>query len=83
FNLINPGADGKFGTRDDVRLRVGLVQYNSRAHTITLAIGPRALIHGTTALVVQPWGVTNMLGQSLDGELTGHPGSRFLVLIGL
>jgi hypothetical protein len=57
--------------------------YSARAHTIRLVIAPRALVHGPSVLNVSPAGIANLLGQTLDGQQTGIPGTNFVATIGL
>ena len=88
FTLHGAGADGVFGTEDDLHDPVGGIQYNDAAATVFLALsGPlpagiwRASLHGgLTDRVGNPWTGphtwTFFAGDFIDTDQDGIPDDR-------
>jgi uncharacterized delta-60 repeat protein len=75
FSLEALAADATF----DQPVRIVKAAYNSRAHTITLALARRPAVHGTIQITVSAAGIVNRFGQELAGD--GISGDDFVSLI--
>ncbi len=84
YRLVAAGADGRFGTRDDVPIRLSSAAYNAANNTVTLtsarpysqALLTRLTINGTSAS-----GVTGASGQLLDGNGDSQTGGDYVAQI--
>src|SRR5262249_38496868 len=78
YTLLLPGADGRFGTKDDVKIPITKAAYNSTAHTVTLSPAHNFGLHQTARLKVNgmaPQGLASATGVLLDRANNGMPGS--------
>lgn len=80
FSLRGGGADGTFGTADDVSVPLARLSYQARARTITLNFA-RPSQAGTMQLVVAAAGVVDLAGQRLDGDGDGTPGGDYVAVL--
>ncbi len=80
YRITVPGADGRLGTRDDVRVAVRSASYDATALTVTLTPARRLNIHRRFRLTVRgtsPGGLTDATGILLDGDRDGRPGGDY------
>lgn len=78
YTLTAAGRDRRFGTRDDVRVRIGSASYNAATNSVTLT--PRGRFQANLAyqLRVVGSGLTDAAGRPLDGNRDGTPGGDAL-----
>lgn len=80
FRLTSAGFDQRFGTRDDRDIPLRRVVYHPSASIVQLIpVHPLAL-NGTHRLTVT--GLTDRLGQQVDGDGDGLPGGVYQTTIG-
>ncbi len=80
YRIIAPGKDGKFGTRDDTRIRVKSAVYDPASQTVTLRPRIRLNVHRRFQVTVGasvPHGVRDLKGRLLDGDRDGLPGGNY------
>jgi uncharacterized repeat protein (TIGR01451 family) len=86
YRLAAPGRDQLFGTRDDHPLRLRSVAVGPDARTVTLTPGPRLGLRGRRFLLsvngTAPGGLTDQVGNLLDGDRDGRPGGVFVTTFG-
>ena len=75
YVLIVPGRDGKFGTRDDRRIRLTSARYNASTESVTLRPAVRLVLRHT--YMIQVSGITGANGAILDGAGNGQPASLY------
>jgi uncharacterized repeat protein (TIGR01451 family) len=85
YRLVAAGRDRRFGTPDDVVIRLASAAYDASSKTVTLApgrpINPRMpLLLGVNGLT--PTGVSSTTGVLLDGNNDGIPGGNYLATVG-
>ena len=76
YHLAFRGPDGKFGTRDDILIKILSAQYNDVDHTVTLHPARLLPLSSRYRLTVRgsgPKGVTDKSETLLDGKSTGSP----------
>jgi hypothetical protein len=84
YIIVNPGPDGRVGTRDDRTIRVKTAVYDGARSTVTLTSARRLDLHRRYQLVVNgstPTGVADIAGNLLDGDGNGQPGSNYVVML--
>jgi hypothetical protein len=77
YQIIDPGPDGRFGTRDDRTVAVLSAVYDAALHTVTLSPVTRLDWHkfyGVRVMASAPSGIANPSGVRLDGDGSGHAG---------
>jgi hypothetical protein len=79
YTLAYAGRDRKFGTRDDQKIRLASVSYNSAAHTVTLKPRGQLKLTGIARLLVDH--VLDAWGRPFDGNSDGQPGGAFTALL--
>ena len=75
YTMVYAGRDGKFGTRDDVKINLAKskLSYNPATSVITLTPpGGRLLLTGTARLTIA--NLKDNLGRPFDGDHNGLPG---------
>lgn len=80
FQLVTPGADGRFGTRDDHRIVIDTATYDNVNRTVTLNLKRRLPLSSRVQLTVvgvRPDGIRNLDGTFLAGQ-NGIPGTNFV-----
>jgi uncharacterized repeat protein (TIGR01451 family) len=85
YVLISAGADGRLGTRDDVKILIASATYTTGVRTVTLIPAQALLISGLYRLKISgqtPRGVTDTEGQLLSGNSSGRPGGTFAARFG-
>jgi uncharacterized repeat protein (TIGR01451 family) len=85
YRVVGPGCDGRFGTRDDVRIGLLAASYDSASRTVTLHPARRLNFHHRFQITVAgavPKGVMGLGGQFLDGGHNGHPGRDATIVFG-
>ncbi len=84
YQLVAPGRDGRFGTRDDVRIGVSSARYDAASRTVTLHPIRRLNLHRVYQLTVigtGAGGLTDRFGYPMDGNGDGRPGGNFVARI--
>jgi VCBS repeat-containing protein len=77
YQLVTPGRDGRFGTRDDRRMPLGSAIYNAANRTVTLQTRALLPLNGRYRLTVRDGtagGLTTTAGVALDGNVDGIAG---------
>ncbi len=82
--VLSAGRDGKFGTLDDVPIRLTSATYNATTYTVTLTpvtpLGPGGLFRLRINRVITPVvgpGVADAAGNLLDGDGDGRAGGMY------
>ncbi|WP_435016345.1 choice-of-anchor Q domain-containing protein [Tundrisphaera sp. TA3] len=81
YRLVGPGRDGRFGTRDDLRIRIRSADYDQATATVTLRPPARLILRGRFRLTLNgmpPGGIADAAGHLLDGDGDGRPGGDFV-----
>ena len=84
YHLVGRGPDGKFGTRDDLLIKILSAQYNDADHTVTLHPARLIPLSSRLRLTVRgsgPKGVADKSETLLDGKSTGQPGSDYVTTV--
>jgi hypothetical protein len=81
YRLAAAGRDRRFGTRDDVRIRLRSAVYNPAARSVTLIPAGRVILNRTLQLRLNASGLVDAFGRPLDGDRDGRAGGDFVVLI--
>jgi len=84
YRLVAAGPDGRLGTRDDRRIRLGSASYDPVTRTVTLGPVERLRLRAAFGLTVRgtaPGGLRSALGNLLDGDNDGRAGGHFTGLI--
>src|SRR5262249_25075386 len=81
YHLVAAGKDKKFGTRDDKAVPLASATYDSRAHTVTLALRGKKLPNQALQFTITAGQILDTMGRPLDGDRDGHQGGD-LVRIG-
>jgi hypothetical protein len=71
------------GTFNGIQVPIARASYSARFETISLVIAPRFRIHEVARLTVNPAGISNLLGQHLDGNGDGTGGDAFVKIIAI
>ena len=82
YRLVSPGRDGRFGTRDDRRIKIRLAAYDPATATVTLRPPAGICLRGRFRLTLNgmaPGGIADLVGNLLDGDGDGRPGSDYAV----
>ena len=84
YRLALRGPDGKFGTRDDILIKILSARYNDVDHTVTLH--PARLLPLSEPLPAhsarkRSEGIADKSETLLDGKSTGQPGSDYVTTI--
>src|SRR5262249_16907342 len=80
YELFFPGKDKRLGTADDQAITLGSAPYDPAATTVSVTpIKPCAT---TQSLQIVARGLTDLAGNSLDGDGNGIPGADFIVMVG-
>lgn len=75
FQIISSaGRDKRFGTKDDVLLKVASVKYNVATRTITIVPSGRLIVSATGLFTIRAIGLTDSLGRAIDGNRDGVAG---------
>ena len=77
YRLVDPGRDGRFGTRDDRTIRIRSALYNPADRTVTITPATRIAGWRRVQLTVVGTGaaaLTDVAGNRLDGDADGRPG---------
>jgi uncharacterized repeat protein (TIGR01451 family) len=75
YRLAGPGKDGRFGTADDLVLRLRPIRYDPSRRDVILIPSRRLPLHHRFQLTVS--GITNPAGLPLDGISGGSRAIRF------
>jgi hypothetical protein len=81
YTLVTAGADGRFNTRDDVRLPIDQATYQPASFGVVLRPRRRIPLGTRVQITVNgstPTGVADVTGSLLDGVGDGLPGSNFV-----
>jgi trimeric autotransporter adhesin len=81
YRLLTPGRDKKYGTRDDVRVRLKSAAYDAATRRVTLLTKNKAVLPTKFRLVVDGatgTGPTDLAGNYLDGNADGRPSDDFI-----
>ncbi len=89
YAVRTAGRDGKLGTKDDHLVGIGPATYNPVTYTVTLPLTAQVAIHTRLLLQInevtsvpgQGVGVSDLLGNLLDGKGNGLPGSPFSAVV--
>ena len=84
YHLVGRGPDGKYGTRDDVYIKIVSAQYNDADHTVTLRPARLIPLSSRLRLTVRGSGAKGVADTSetlLDGKSTGQPGSNYVTTV--
>ncbi len=84
YRLLAKGRDGRFGTNDDILLKLQSVVYDATAQTVTLTPFKRLPLAQQFRLVargVSAKGITDESGTPLDGKGNGSNGSNYSTVI--
>ena len=84
YHLAFRGPDGRFGTRDDILIKVLSARYNDIDHTVTLRPARLLPLSSRYRLTVRGSGrkgITDKSETLLDGKSTGQPGSDSVTTI--
>ena len=73
YELIGPGRDGRFGTRDDIRYVIASATYDEATQRVVLAPSRLLALRSNYRVIVRD-GVTGANGVALDGDGDGVPG---------
>lgn len=77
--LLAPGRDQKFGTKDDVRVKVRSIAVNTAGTTVKLTTRkPLASASRYRLALVDGSGPTDRAGNALDGDGDGRPGGTLV-----
>jgi uncharacterized repeat protein (TIGR01451 family) len=84
YRIVLPGRDGRFNTRDDVRVPITSATYNPSTKTVVLALGRRFGVYTKAQLTVlgQSGGVADEQGVLLAGNGSGLPGYNYVTTFG-
>jgi hypothetical protein len=77
YELLSPGKDRRFGTRDDRVLALRSAVYDPAANTVTLTPVKRLKTNQAFRITVQD-AVTDVDGNLLDGDANGQAGGDFI-----
>jgi hypothetical protein len=83
YRLVSPGRDRKFGTRDDMAIRL-TPSYDAATHTVTLTTRAEVRLNPALRLTVlgsSPGNVSSPTGQLLDGNDDGQPGGNYVATV--
>ena len=72
FRLVAAGADGRFGTNDDVIIRLKSAVLKAEGRTIMITTRRPLPLRHTYSLTIE--GPTDLAGNGLDGDRDGRPG---------
>lgn len=81
YSLVTAGPDGRFNTRDDVKLPINAAAYEPALFSVVLQPRRRIPLSTRVQLTVNgssPTGVADATGNLLDGNGSGLPGSNFV-----
>jgi uncharacterized repeat protein (TIGR01451 family) len=84
YQLVTAGPDGRFNTRDDVKLALASVVYNEAQRSVTVQPRQRIPLSRRVQLTVNgtsATGVADLNGNLLDGNYDGQAGSDFVWVI--
>ncbi len=73
YVVAAPGKDGKYGTKDDVKVALLSATYNASTSTLTLKL--KSAVASTPGLQLKGTGLADVAGGLIDGARTGKPGS--------
>jgi uncharacterized repeat protein (TIGR01451 family) len=85
YQVIQPGADGRFGTADDRAVSLRSVQYNPLSTVLILNFKHPQPFRTPLLLIVNgvaPFGLTDLVGNLLDGDGDGIAGGDFVTILG-
>jgi hypothetical protein len=83
FGLVASGPDGRFGTKDDRRIRIRSADYDAATNTVTLSPARRLSVRQRYRIVVDgtsSTGLTDTSGNLLDGDFDGTPGGDYVAV---
>ena len=82
YRLVGPGRDRRFGSFDDRAFAIRSVVYDAATRTVTVLPANLLPLHGTvyqlTINGTAPLGLTDRLGNLLDGDGDGQPGGNLV-----
>ncbi len=86
YVLTTAGRDGRFGTRDDVRIALRSAAYDTVTHVVTLTPMARTIpLHRAYRLTVNgtpTQGLSNTTGVYLGGQGVASPGTNYVRVFG-
>jgi uncharacterized repeat protein (TIGR01451 family) len=85
YALVSAGADGRLGTRDDVKIPIISATYTSGVRLVTLVPAQPLAANGLYRLSISgqpPGGILDTDGHLLSGDSTGRPGGTFTTRFG-
>jgi Bacterial Ig domain/Calx-beta domain/PKD domain len=77
YSLVRAGRDKKFGTKDDISIRLKPPSYDASTHVVTIATRKRLAL-GRASVRLSASGLTDALGRPVDGDGDGKPGGSFI-----
>ena len=85
FSVRTPGRDGKLGTADDKLIGLIRASYNAATNTVTLPLAAavkaglpiQIQLNKATDVASAGVGISDLLGNLLDGNDDGYPGGSF------
>jgi hypothetical protein len=80
YRIVARGRDGKFGTRDDIAIKLKSAVYDATAHAVTLSPARRLPLSRKFRLTVRGT-IADELGTPLDGKGNGTNGSDYVTTI--
>ncbi len=81
YRIVDPGHDGRIGTRDDRVIPVRSVQYiENGAVSVVLRTSRQLNLHNAYLFVV-PEQLTSARGIPLDGDQDGQPGGDYVAIV--
>jgi hypothetical protein len=83
YQLVGIGRDGRFGTRDDRRIRLRSINYDAATRSATLNPANRLALRSRYRLVLKgsAGGLSDTAGQLLDGDSDGKAGGDHVRVI--
>lgn len=79
YVLVSAGNDGRFGTRDDRRVRLGSARYVAATQTVDLTLRRPVRFNRRFQLTIRSGaGPADLTGNLLDGDADGRPGGDYV-----
>ncbi len=76
YTVVSAGKDGKYGTKDDIKVALKSALFNGSTSTLTLKFKVAQATTSGVQLVGR--GLADVLGGLIDGAHTGQPGSSLV-----